>query len=81
MESRLQNGTFIYKTGFLITKCVFHLQNGILALQTGISFCNSSLKLNYIDKLLILKYNNITNKCKTTIQSMVEEESSWQNRY
>ena len=42
MESRLQNGTFIYKTGFLITKCVFHLQNGILALQTGISFCNSS---------------------------------------
>jgi hypothetical protein len=34
-ESRLQNGTFIYKMGFLDTNCAFHLQNGILAIQTG----------------------------------------------
>jgi len=44
MESRLQSGTFIYKKGLLVTKGVSHLQNGILALQTGISDFNSSLE-------------------------------------
>lgn len=34
-----------------------------------------------IDKFLILTYNNITNTCKTTTQSIVKEESLWQNRY
>ena len=47
MESRLQNGTFIYKVGFLVTKCVFRLRNGILALQTGIPDYNSSVSYNY----------------------------------
>lgn len=35
----------------------------------------------FIDKFLILTYNNITNTCKTTTQSIVKEESLWQNRY
>ena len=36
---------------------------------------------DFIDKFLLLAYNDITNTCKTTIQSMVKEESLWQNRY
>lgn len=48
MESRLQNGTFIYKMGFLLTKCELYLQNGILALQMGISDYNLSTELKVI---------------------------------
>ena len=58
MESRLQNGTFIYKEGFLVTKCALHLQNGILALQTGISDCNSSYSFEY-DKEWLTKNRRI----------------------
>jgi hypothetical protein len=43
MESGLQNGTFVYKMGFLVTKGESYLQNGNLELQMGISDCNSSL--------------------------------------
>jgi hypothetical protein len=42
MESGLQNGTFVYKMGFLVTKGESYLQNGNLELQMGISDCNSS---------------------------------------
>lgn len=38
-ESRLQNGTFIYKTGISLTKQDFKLQKEILGLQTGFSDC------------------------------------------
>ena len=36
-ESRLQNGIFVYKRGISLTKQESHLQNGSLALQTGLS--------------------------------------------
>ena len=36
---------------------------------------------DYIDNLYRIAYNNITNTCKTTTQSIVKEESLWQNRY
>ena len=36
-ESRLQNGIFVYKKGISLTKQESHLQNGSLALQTGLS--------------------------------------------
>ena len=38
-ESRLQNGTFIYKTGISLTKQDFKLQKETLGLQTGLSDC------------------------------------------
>ena len=36
---------------------------------------------DYADKFNKMTYNNITNTCKTTTQSMVKEESLWQNRF
>lgn len=36
-EFRLQNGKFVYKAGNSLTKRDFHLQSGILELQTGLS--------------------------------------------
>ena len=38
-ESRLQKGIFTYKMGIPFTKVAFHLQNGSLGLQTGLSPC------------------------------------------
>ena len=38
-ESRLQNGSFIYKMGISLTKQDFKLQKEILGLQTGLSDC------------------------------------------
>lgn len=35
----------------------------------------------FVDKFMWLVYNNITNPCKTTTQSIVKEESLCQNRY
>ena len=37
MESRLQNGKVVYKTGLSFTKVDFRLQIGILEMQTGLS--------------------------------------------
>lgn len=36
---------------------------------------------DYVDKFDKVTYNNITNTCKTTTQSMMKEESLWQNRF
>lgn len=38
-ESRLQNGSFIYKMGISLTKQDFKLQKETLGLQTGLSDC------------------------------------------
>lgn len=42
-EFRLQRGIFIYKMGLSLTKEDFHLQNGTLGLQRGLSPCYSPL--------------------------------------
>jgi hypothetical protein len=52
MESGLQNGTFVYKMGFLVTKGESCLQNGNLELQMGISDCNSSRRTKQGRKII-----------------------------
>ena len=45
---RLQNGNFVYKAGNSLTKRDFHLQSGILELQTGLSLYISPISLSSI---------------------------------
>ena len=52
-EIRLQNGIFVYKVGISFTKWDFHLQRGILALQTGLSL--------YISPELLFCWKNVIN--------------------
>ena len=58
MESFLQNGNLIYKTGKSVTKWDVHLQRGILGLQMGFSCCYSPSKIALLHKLFteVLSY-------------------------
>ena len=58
-EIRLQNGNFVYKAGNSLAKRDFHLQSGILELQTGLSRYISL----YVPELYIANQETIARSC------------------